>query len=461
MFYFCYFVIELKYKHIKFFTKQVSVKMIKVSLKLDLSLSKIILGFAGLSVAASAVYYLSTKKNKLFKDEKNVSTFNSDNRNKTSSISYLSKKHKCEDKVIGSSDDKSNINHKNCENVRVENVLFNSKKTEKVVDKNLNNKECEEKKNLSNNRERIESKKDTKENTCGKIETTEIVPNRFIGINDDLSINRCDNKNEETPLKINEKVEPFSNKEVDNMPATNESATNFVSIKNKNKNKVTENLIEEDKSEIKPNSKKAEVIKTCLESLKYFKHLKSLVDTEYDLFKMGQDSNKTGKSFRDLYNAAEKRLVHMDSSIEFIKEMCNIEKDLWEEARMCLDSYDFFSSKQQIQKTIDSKTFNLVDNLYASICAIVEQFLNLFIMLNDALNCENIKQKRIVVVKKKYDENLKTLDENSKNIFDILKRLRRPDLSDQDQKLIDDTVQFLRKFITENKKCAKSVNSLI
>ena len=88
-------------------------------------------------------------------------------------------------------------------------------------------------------------------------------------------------------------------------------------------------------------------------------------------------------------------------------------------------------------------------------------FLNLFIMLNDVLNCENIKQKRIIVVKKKYDENLKILDENSKNIFDILKRLRRPDLSDHDQKLIDDTVQFLKKFITENKKCAKSLNSLI
>ena len=105
---------------------------------------------------------------------------------------------------------------------------------------------------------------------------------------------------------------------------------------------------------------------------------------------MGQDSNKTGKSFRDLYNAAEKRLVHMDSSIEFIKEICIIEKDLWEAARMSLNSNDLFSSKQQVHITFGSKIFNLVDNLYASVSAVVEQFLNLFILLNDVLNCENI-----------------------------------------------------------------------
>ena len=48
--------------------------MIKISLKLDVSLSKISFSFAGLSVAVCAVYCLSTKKNKQFKDKKNVST---------------------------------------------------------------------------------------------------------------------------------------------------------------------------------------------------------------------------------------------------------------------------------------------------------------------------------------------------------------------------------------------------
>ena len=56
---------------------------------------------------------------------------------------------KSKDETNCSRDDKSNINHKNCENVRVENVLFNSKKTEKVVDKTLNDKEYKVKEDRS------------------------------------------------------------------------------------------------------------------------------------------------------------------------------------------------------------------------------------------------------------------------------------------------------------------------
>ena len=150
----------------------------------------------------------------------------------------------------------------------------------------MNDQECEEQKIFRNNRERIENKKDTKENNFSEVETTKIVPNELNGIENDQSSHRCDNKNEGIPIKINKKLELLSNKEVDNMPAksTAESTINNVPNKNDVENTVAKNLIEEDKSETKVNSKKAEVIKTCTGSLKYFKHLKPLVDAEYDLF---------------------------------------------------------------------------------------------------------------------------------------------------------------------------------
>ena len=190
-------------------------------------------------------------------------------------------------------------------------------------------------------------------------------------------------------------------------------------------------------------------------------YLKPLLETEYDLFKKGQYGNKPGSNFKNFYAAAERRLVHMESSSnELIKEMCKIEKYVWEELKKYLIRNPV-SPERQIDKTIGSKTFNLIDNLYASICSVVKQFKILFTLLDNTLACKNIKQERIVVVKKEYEENLKTLDKNSKNLFDILKKLRRPDLLDHGQKLVDDTVKYLSKFINENKKYAKSANSLI
>ena len=80
------------------------------------------------------------------------------------------------------------------------------------------------------------------------------------------------------------------------------------------------------KSAVSKTTKKSNAIKTCFESLSYFRGLLESVESEYDHFEKAQDTLRSRITYGDLRNLAEKRLEQINKSYVTIQFSCkNVE----------------------------------------------------------------------------------------------------------------------------------------
>ena len=115
--------------------------MIKVSIKLDVSLSKLVFGFIGLSAAAATVYYLSSKNEKSLKSSMKVKDDSSSKGNRKSSNANVDKQtHGEKQNTYGSNDvSEHKIGPIQFENENSEKQIFSDK--DKSVSKDGQNLE--------------------------------------------------------------------------------------------------------------------------------------------------------------------------------------------------------------------------------------------------------------------------------------------------------------------------------
>ena len=108
---------------------------------------------------------------------------------------------------------------------------------------------------------------------------------------------------------------------------------------------------------------------------------------------------------------------------------------------------------------MNPKAFRLIGGLYASTIAVVEQFEILFAGMSGVLAREDIEQEMIRITKKETSESLSLLNKQSDKIFDLLNELR-PNEAEY-QKLVNDTIGYLKKIFTDHLKYINTANDIL
>ena len=455
--------------------------MIKLSLNVEVSLSKIFLGLAGVSVAVGAFHYFSKKKNKQACLKNDKTAFNLEETRK-----YVAKKP---------------INTVKCVNKDTKNK--NSKKSQEVLrvnkDKNCckydlksaSNDICstiddyQNKSNCGNNKSGYAFPTTSDRTTLGNndeiflVGTAEELINdknsseaalldkksqkaesenfeaQFLGhiptqVDSKSSKNGEEVKSEKSPKKTN--PVPCRKKDLNGVQTSIKDikALSANKVFANDENEVKEHLKKHDKIENnKPvdflSNKMIASISSCSDSSQYIKGLKKDIQKVYNQFKEDQKVNRPGVPYKNIYDTAKKRLKVIDEkgTSNIIKEMYKMEKVNWKNIVHCLGINGFSNSKDNCEQPFYKENFEMIGSLFASVIVAADTFQILFAQLSGLLKCQkNIKQNDMSIIKTKINKDFKILQKCFDKVCNILSKLEYANPYDS----------YLLKFISKNQK---------
>ena len=403
--------------------------MIKVKLKLGVSMSKILFGFAGLSVAVGAFHYLSSKKNKQENDKqvasdtkskihqevkeniKIVKRFAKTNRNSVSSQIYRSRD------ICRERQAKPNTNdlYATGYNEVLSSSCVQNTKQSRLSLLNKSNLVSE---TISGTRKKVVSKE------LNALVAETVIQGKYFYVETlPKSILTC-SQNSDNVVTTNQSLE------------TNRRQSILCKAEKEQLFGKLNKKVKRVRFEI---SSKYDAKEDCFESLNFVQSILEGLKTEFS----GSESDT--ENFQDEALTYEKlRIKHIDEVENlFIKKMYQIEKY-------------HMQKKSEYSSSVTNEVSGYLISFYIDVEKIMKIFECLFSDLRRAFESDLIEDETVETLKKNLDMNSNKLVETLDNMLDMIGWMQLIDENNNERKkIIKDTSDFVRCFVEEYKDKAQ------